>query len=101
MFLEYKNKQKLYYFIFEDLIYQYLTIMTPKVVIIGGSYAGLAALNTLKLLITKNSGAIAKSISITLIEPKSGFLNILGLPKSIVNKNLQVNNMFHFVIFKV
>ena len=57
MFLEY-NKQKLYYFIFEDLIYQYLTIMTPKVVIIGGSYAGLAALNTLKLLITKIQGPL-------------------------------------------
>ena len=73
--------------------------MTSKVVIIGGSYAGLAALNTLKLLITKNSGAIAKSISITLIEPKSGFLNILGLPKSIVNKEFASQQYVPFCDF--
>lgn len=73
--------------------------MTSKVVIIGGSYAGLAALNTLKLLITKNSGAIAKSISITLIEPKSGFLNILGLPKSIVNKEFASQQYVPFCNF--
>ena len=73
--------------------------MASKVVIIGGSYAGLAALNTLKLLITKNLSTISKPISITLIEPKSGFLNILGLPKSIVNKDFASKQYVPFCDF--
>ncbi|ODQ80427.1 hypothetical protein BABINDRAFT_161368 [Babjeviella inositovora NRRL Y-12698] len=53
-----------------------------QVAIIGGSYAGLSAL---KVLITRlaPSTTQANPVTVTLLEPKTGMINILGLPRSI------------------
>lgn len=52
------------------------------ILIVGGSYAGLAALVVLKNHLRERSG---KKLSVTLIEPKAGLLNILGIPRAIVD----------------
>ncbi|ODQ80426.1 hypothetical protein BABINDRAFT_166757 [Babjeviella inositovora NRRL Y-12698] len=57
-----------------------------QIIIIGGSYAGLSAL---KALVGKLSPSLtsATSVTITLLEPKTGIINLLGLPKSIVDSS--------------
>lgn len=52
------------------------------ILIIGGSYAGLSALVALKNHLKARKG---KQLSVTLIEPKAGLLNILGIPRAIVD----------------
>lgn len=53
------------------------------ILIIGGSYAGLSALVALKNLL--RHGNVPRKVSITLVEPKAGLLNVLGVPRSIVD----------------
>lgn len=53
-----------------------------NVLIIGGAYAGLSALVALKNLLREKQ---QQKISVTLVEPKAGLLNIIGVPRAIVD----------------
>ncbi|PVH18449.1 uncharacterized protein CXQ87_001376 [Candidozyma duobushaemuli] len=57
--------------------------LATNILIIGGSYGGLSALVALKNIF--KSTPPPNRISITLIEPKAGLLNILGVPRAIVD----------------
>ncbi|CAK7900672.1 hypothetical protein CAAN1_06S00342 [[Candida] anglica] len=67
-----------------------------KVLVVGGAYAGLAAVRALTTRWRESQDRIKecesgtlpdnkKTLSITFVEPKSGLLNILGIPKAIIN----------------
>ncbi|KAK6465240.1 hypothetical protein DFJ63DRAFT_316469 [Scheffersomyces coipomensis] len=80
---------------------------TTNILIVGGSYSGLSCLKSLKnhfkhrcslpqyskVLLSPDDDEIGqtqtnyppKRVSITLIEPKSGLLNVIGIPQSIVD----------------
>lgn len=57
--------------------------LSTNVLIIGGAYAGLSALVAMKNH-ARNRTCDTK-ISATIIEPKAGLLNILGIPRAIVD----------------
>ena len=72
------------------------TSLKTNILIVGGSFSGLAVLRLLQTNLQEHfnqarlsSGAsndeTTKRISITLVEPRNGLLNILGIPKSIVD----------------
>lgn len=52
------------------------------VLIVGGSYAGLSALVTLK---NRQREIKGRDMSVALIEPKAGLLNVLGIPRALVD----------------
>lgn len=52
------------------------------ILIVGGSYAGLSALVALKNHLRDRDG---RKVTVTLVEPKAGLLNILGIPRAIVD----------------
>lgn len=54
-----------------------------NVLIVGGAYAGLAALVALKNHLKER--AKLQKVSVTIVEPKAGLLNILGIPRAIVD----------------
>ncbi|GEQ68133.1 hypothetical protein JCM33374_g1800 [Metschnikowia sp. JCM 33374] len=54
-----------------------------NVLIVGGAYAGLAALVAMKNHLKER--AKLQKISVTIVEPKAGLLNILGIPRAIVD----------------
>lgn len=54
-----------------------------NILIIGGSYAGLSALVALKNHLTQRANL--HKIHVTILEPKAGLLNVLGIPRSIVD----------------
>lgn len=56
---------------------------STNVLIIGGAYAGLSALVAMKNHLKERNQL--QKVSVTLVEPKSGFLNILGMPRAIVD----------------
>lgn len=56
---------------------------STNILIIGGSYAGLSALVALKNHLTQR--ASQDKIHVTLLEPKAGLLNVLGIPRAIVD----------------
>lgn len=56
---------------------------TTNILIIGGSYGGLSALVALKNIFKQRPST--SRVSITLIEPKAGLLNVLGVPRAIVD----------------
>lgn len=62
-----------------------------NILIIGGSYAGLSFIkNFISQLSASQNGNILplqprRKFSITMIEPRSGFLNVIGLPRAIVD----------------
>lgn len=56
---------------------------TTNILIIGGSYSGLSALVALKNHFRERKNP--QKISVTLAEPKAGLLNILGVPRAIVD----------------
>lgn len=57
--------------------------LATNILIIGGLYGGLSALVALKNIFKLTPPP--NRISITLIEPKAGLLNILGVPRAIVD----------------
>ncbi|CAI5759407.1 unnamed protein product [Candida verbasci] len=61
--------------------------INTNILIIGGAFSGLATFISLKQhLITKLTDLDAQTkISITLVEPRNGLLNILGIPKCIID----------------
>lgn len=70
------------------------TSFRTNVLIVGGAYAGLLAVKSFKTHFKQKSSdplyasALASKspkISITLIEPKAGLLNVIGIPKAMVD----------------
>lgn len=57
--------------------------ITTNIVIVGGAYAGLSALVALKNHLYNRN--LTSKVSVTLVEPKAGLFNILGIPKCIVD----------------
>lgn len=57
--------------------------ISTNILIVGGSYAGLSALVALKNQLKLRNDA--QKVYVTLIEPKAGLLNILGVPRAIVD----------------
>ncbi|KAI3405529.2 hypothetical protein KGF56_001547 [Candida oxycetoniae] len=65
---------------------------TSNILIVGGSYSGLAALRSLQTKLSQRFIQLqakekqnSAPITITLVEPKNGLLNIIGIPKSVVD----------------
>lgn len=60
---------------------------TTNILVVGGAFAGLAAISALKTHLSQRLSNVTnpKKVSITLIEPRNGLLNILGIPKAIVD----------------
>lgn len=56
---------------------------STNILIIGGSYSGLSALIALKNHFYQRQRS--QKICVTLVEPKAGLLNILGVPRAIVD----------------
>lgn len=56
--------------------------MAVKILVAGGSYGGLASIKTLLKL---TAGINDKKFVITLVEPRSGFINIMAIPKLILD----------------
>lgn len=54
-----------------------------NILIVGGSYSGLSALVALKNHLKQRQEP--RKVAVTLIEPKAGLLNILGVPRAIVD----------------
>ena len=62
-----------------------------NVLVVGGSYAGLSAVKSFLLQararFPQGNGENSQGISITLVEPRSGLLNVIGIPKAIVDND--------------
>ncbi|GMM35738.1 hypothetical protein DASC09_030630 [Saccharomycopsis crataegensis] len=77
--------------------------MKLKILVIGGSYAGIGAIKTLLKLTsttqaTSSNNGVSKippvgdhKFEITMIEPKAGFINIMSIPKMVVDKDFSSN----------
>ncbi|KAI5968354.1 hypothetical protein KGF57_000213 [Candida theae] len=59
--------------------------LKTNVLIVGGAYAGIAALRALQINLSSRIPSNGSKISVTLVEPKDGLLNILGISRSIVS----------------
>lgn len=57
--------------------------ITTNILIVGGAYAGLSALVALKNHLRNRN--LTPKVSATIVEPKAGLFNILGIPKCIVD----------------
>ncbi|KAF3986903.1 hypothetical protein FT663_02568 [Candidozyma haemuli var. vulneris] len=57
--------------------------LTTNVLVVGGSFGGMASIVSLKASLKENKPK--SRVSVTLVEPKAGFLNVLGVPRAIVD----------------
>lgn len=71
-----------------------------NVLIIGGSYAGLSAVKSFLLQararFPNGMGENAHHISITLVEPRCGLLNIIGIPRAFVDTDFAPSQYIPF-----
>ncbi|OBA19314.1 FAD/NAD(P)-binding domain-containing protein [Metschnikowia bicuspidata var. bicuspidata NRRL YB-4993] len=67
----------------QDAIQKNTPSFHTNVLIVGGSYAGLSALIAIKNHLRERNRL--QKISVTIVEPKAGFLNVLGVPRAIVD----------------
>lgn len=67
--------------------------MKADILIVGGSYAGLSALVTLKNRLRERHG---KNISVAIIEPKAGLLNVLGISRALVDPDFAKTQFIPF-----
>lgn len=72
-----------------------------NILIIGGSYGGLTALKTIRdLLKTKQTENKLKvgneKLKITMIEPREGFLNLIAIPRTLVDMNFARTQYFNY-----
>lgn len=65
-----------------------------NVLIIGGAYAGLSALVALKNHLRERDRL--QKVSVTLVEPRAGLLNILGIPRAIVDTDFAATQYVPF-----
>ncbi|KAK8438425.1 hypothetical protein ACI3LY_004897 [Candidozyma auris] len=59
------------------------TSLATNVLLVGGCYGGLSALVHLRNSLKEKT--LSKRVNVTLVEPKAGLLNILGVPRAIVD----------------
>lgn len=80
--------------VFEDYNCSNAKAFSTNILIVGGAYAGLAAVRSLKShfaarakdpIYAEALATKSPKISITIVEPKAGFLNIIGIPKAVVS----------------
>lgn len=76
---------------------------TTNLVIVGGAYAGLSAINTFvnQFKHKTNNGTLGpynenQRFSVTLIEPRAGLLNVLGMPRCIVDSEFSQTQYIPF-----
>lgn len=55
-----------------------------NILVVGGAFAGLSAVRALKTQFAKRAKRL-QTVGVTVVEPKAGLLNILGIPKCIVD----------------
>lgn len=76
-----------------------------SILVVGGAYAGLAAVKSFQIHLAeraKNSEytswfqSLSQKISITLVEPRAGLLNVLGMPRAIVDPNFAKSQYIQF-----
>ena len=75
---------------------------TTNILIVGGAYSGLSALRSLQLHLAEEiqrfkqeqPSTPIKKLTLTIVEPRNGLLNILGIPKSIVDSAFAKHNLF-------
>ncbi|ODV64290.1 uncharacterized protein ASCRUDRAFT_73946 [Ascoidea rubescens DSM 1968] len=70
-------------------------IVSKNILIVGGAFGGLSALKSIINNITKNQTAYSSALSnknilklnldITVLEPRNGFINILGIPLALLD----------------
>jgi NADH dehydrogenase FAD-containing subunit len=64
---------------------------TTNILVVGGAYAGLSAINTFitqhktKIKTLPNKFTSKNRLSLTLVEPRAGLLNVLGMPRCILD----------------
>ncbi|KAG7931076.1 hypothetical protein KL934_004197 [Ogataea polymorpha] len=64
----------------------------PRILIIGGSFGGLGALKS----IIKKGQNLTQQLDVTLVEPKLGILNILGIPKAVLDPEFAAESFVSF-----
>ncbi|KAG7908127.1 hypothetical protein KL906_003544 [Ogataea polymorpha] len=64
----------------------------PRILVIGGSFAGLGAV---KSIIQKTKSTI-DPFEVFLVEPKLGILNILGIPKAVIDPDFAVKSFVSY-----
>lgn len=57
--------------------------ISTNILIVGGSFAGIGAVTALRNAFKESPPAT--KVSITVVEPRGGFLNLLGIPRTIVD----------------
>lgn len=57
--------------------------ISTNILIVGGAYAGLSALVALKNHLRSRNNTL--KVDVTLVEPKAGLLNVIGIPRAIVD----------------
>ncbi|KAG7799629.1 hypothetical protein KL944_004227 [Ogataea haglerorum] len=63
-----------------------------RILIIGGSFGGLGALKS----IIKKAQNLTQQLDVTLVEPKLGILNILGIPKAVLDPEFAAESFVSF-----
>ncbi|KAK6454979.1 uncharacterized protein RJT20DRAFT_54066 [Scheffersomyces xylosifermentans] len=71
--------------------------LKTNILIVGGSFAGLAALNQFHKKFSKEPQE--RKISVTLVEPRAGLFNALGAPRCIVNPEFAQTQYIPFTKF--
>lgn len=75
---------------------------TTNILVVGGAYAGLSAINTFLTEFKQKSTAIpnefnaSNRLSITLVEPRAGLLNVLGMPRCIVDSEFSATQFIPY-----
>mmetsp|Transcript_3172 Transcript_3172/g.3555 ORF Transcript_3172/g.3555 Transcript_3172/m.3555 type:complete len:435 (+) Transcript_3172:47-1351(+) len=82
------------------------TSFTTNILVVGGAYAGLSAVRSLAYHFNRRIKdpliklkLINSRVSITMVEPKSGLLNILGIPRAIVDVDFAKTQYISFEDF--
>lgn len=82
------------------------TSFTTNILVVGGAYAGLSAVRSLAYHFNRRIKdpfiklkLINSRVSITMVEPKSGLLNILGIPRAIVDEDFAKTQYISFEEF--
>lgn len=57
--------------------------LTTNILVVGGSYGGMAFVHILKQQLKEKN--VTQRLKVTLVDPKAGFLNVLGVPRAIVD----------------
>lgn len=72
-----------------------------NILVVGGSYAALSFINNFTSIIQGENNTLplqsnGRKFSITMIEPKSGFLNVIGMPRTLLDIKFAKSQYFAF-----